>query len=161
MSNQRREFMQLLDVHGGALLAMLRRLCRNRHDADDVMQETAIRVWRNFDRRPVLRSPRAWLMTIGYRAFLDCRKRHNNHELMVDVPDTPENGPDVLAERAERCDRLRDLLNELPPAVREVLVLHYSAHLTIRETAAAMGISTGTVKSRLNSALTKLRGKLQ
>ena len=39
--------MELLDAHGAAVLAMLRQLCGSRHDADDVFQETAARVWRS------------------------------------------------------------------------------------------------------------------
>ena len=72
-----REFLALLDAHGGVLMGMLRRLCGNHHEAEDVFQETAVRVWRSFAGRPTLRSPRAWVMTIGYRAFLDVRGRQN------------------------------------------------------------------------------------
>ena len=54
-----REFLALLDAHGGVLMGMLRRLCGNHHEAEDVFQETAVRVWRSFASRPTLRSPRA------------------------------------------------------------------------------------------------------
>src|SRR5438094_149546 len=41
-----RQFLALLDDHGAIVLALLRRLCRNQHDAEDAFQETAVRVWR-------------------------------------------------------------------------------------------------------------------
>ena len=49
----------------------------------------------------------------------------------------------------------------LPDLIREVVVLHYTAGLTLSQTAAAMEISEGTVKSRLNAALNKLRSVLE
>ncbi len=49
--DHRQPFTDLLDAHGAAVLAMLRRLCGNRHDADDVFQETAARVWRHLGSR--------------------------------------------------------------------------------------------------------------
>lgn len=70
-----RQFMEILDAHGPALMGMLRRLCRSRHDAEDVFQDTAVRIWRGFASRPLLRNPRGWIMTIGYRAYLDARER--------------------------------------------------------------------------------------
>jgi DNA-directed RNA polymerase specialized sigma24 family protein len=63
-------FQALVDEHGATVLAMLRRLCRNPHDADDLFQDVAVRVWRNLGSRPVLRNPRAWLLTIAYRVYV-------------------------------------------------------------------------------------------
>ena len=76
---ERQIFLELVDRHGATVLAMLRRLCGNVHDADDVFQEVAARVWRNLGSRPRLRSPRAWLLTVAYRQFLDHRARWPVH----------------------------------------------------------------------------------
>jgi RNA polymerase sigma-70 factor (ECF subfamily) len=56
---------------------------------------------------------------------------------------------------------LHKALEELAPAVRQVLVLHYSGGMSLRETSEAMGISIGTVKSRLNAGLEALRSLMQ
>ena len=66
-----RSFLGLVDEHGAAVLALLRRLCGRGHDAEDLFQDVAIRVWRNLGSRPTLRNPRGWLMTIAYRVYLD------------------------------------------------------------------------------------------
>ncbi len=52
-------------------------------------------------------------------------------------------------------------MSELPDDIRQVVILHYTAGLTLRETAAAMDISLGTVKSRLNAALNSCLNKLR
>ena len=49
---ERQIFLELVNRHGATVLAMLRRLCGNPHDADDVFQEVAARVWRNLGSRP-------------------------------------------------------------------------------------------------------------
>ena len=66
-----RQFLALLDDHGAIVLALLRRLCRNHHDAEDAFQDTAVRVWCSLANEPALCNPRAWLLTIAYRAYLD------------------------------------------------------------------------------------------
>ena len=154
------EFLALLDAHGGVLMGMLRRLCGNHHEAEDVFQETAARL-AQFCWSADVRSPRAWVMTIGYRAFLDARGRQNRHEDLLDPVDHRNVSPGQLAEHSEECDRVQAAIADLPEPVREVVVLHYVGGLTLKQTAAAMGISGGTVKSRLNSALNRLRSVLE
>jgi len=156
-----REFLELLDLHGAALMAMLRRLCGNCHDAEDVFQETAARVWRSFPTRPKLRNPQAWVMTIGYRAFLNARDRRPRHEDLSDLTDHRHGSPGQMAERSEEHGRVQAAIAGLPEPIREVVVLHYVGGLTLGQTATAMELSTGTVKSRLNTALNKLRSVLE
>jgi RNA polymerase sigma-70 factor (ECF subfamily) len=160
-SARQREFLGLLDTHGPTLMAMLRRLCGNAPEAEDVFQETAMRVWRGFAGLPRLRNPRAWVLTIGYRAFVDSRKGRERHDGLEDPVDERQGMPPTLAERSEECDRVQAAIAGLPDPSREVVVLHYVGGLTLRQTAAVMGISSGTVKSRLNATLNKLRSVLE
>lgn len=159
-----RPFMELLDEHGPVVLALLRRLCRDHHEAEDAFQETAVRVWRNMAGRPRLRNPRGWLMTIAYRVYVDQVARRRKPESGHDGSLTPDHrlpSPEALAEQGEEQIRVRKALAELPESLREVMALHYTARLSLSETAGAMGLSVGTVKSRLNTALERLRGVLQ
>jgi RNA polymerase sigma-70 factor (ECF subfamily) len=161
---ERQTFLELVDRHGATVLGMLRRLCGNRHDADDVFQEVATRVWLNIHLRPRLRSPRAWLMTIAYRQFLDHHSRVRLHQPLLNS-DLPERDwsafdPARQAERSEEARMLDDAVQKLPELLRSIIVLHYTGGLSLRETAQAVGISAGTAKSRLNTALTQLRRRL-
>lgn len=159
-------FRELFESHGPALMAMLRGLLRSTHDAEEVFQETAIRVWKDLRKAPLLRNPRAWLMTIGYRSAIDARRaRHNptvHSPAVLDSESCHDPGPppDRLAEQREMNERVTALLDDLPPALREVVVLHYTGGLTLRATAKAMGLPVGTAKSRLNQALQTLRQRL-
>lgn len=153
-------FAEIVDEHGAAVLGMLRRLCGNRADADDAFQETALRVWRHLHRRPRLRNPRAWIMTIAYHAFVDQHAGRRSHQTLLEHADPRSARGAQWIETSDEHDRVSEQLDRLPETIRAVVVLHYSGGLTLRETAAALDISVGTAKSRLNNALERLRRDL-
>src|SRR5580698_278573 len=131
-------FQRLLSEHGSKLLAMLRGLCRHPFDADDVFQETAMRVWRSFANRPRLRNPRSWLLTIGYRAYadwLDERKRHIAGEDASLVGDPKMATSVQIAEHRDECSRVQDAVEGLSEDSRRIVVLHYSGGMSLREIA--------------------------
>jgi RNA polymerase sigma-70 factor (ECF subfamily) len=156
-SPERRQFVALVESHGAALMAMLRRLCRHEHDAEDAFQEAATRIWKGLAVRRPVNNPRGWMMTIGYRAFVDLRRKANRCEDLPELPDLRLGSPAQHAIANEEAQRVRSALGDLPPQVREIFVLHYTGGLSLQETADAMLLPVGTVKSRLNSALSQLR----
>jgi RNA polymerase sigma-70 factor (ECF subfamily) len=152
-----------VDAHGAELVAFLRRLCGNSHDAEDVFQETSVRVWRHLDDLPRVRNPGGWLMTIAYRAFLDMRSRRETPATSLSEEPTDRRNPGVeaTAELAEDAIRVRHAISSLPAGTRDVVMLHYVGGMSLSQTATAMQLSEGTVKSRLNSALIGLRRLLK
>jgi RNA polymerase sigma-70 factor (ECF subfamily) len=156
-----REFVALVEAHGGALWALLRRLCRHEQDAEDAFQDTASRVWRSFANRPALRNPRGWLLTIGYRAFLDQKARVKVPDALDDSPDLRGDPPSERAIRNEEARRVHAAVEQLAEPVRQVLTLHYTGGLSLRQTAEAIGVSEGTVKSRLHAGLNQIRRILE
>ncbi len=166
MDKDRDTFQALVDQHGATVLAMLRRLCGNSHDADDLFQDVAVRVWRNLGSRPILRSPRAWLFTIAYRVYIDHRADRPRHLALVDDDHALARGgcdhdPVAIAERAELAQVVNSAVTELSPPLRSVIALHYTGGLSLREVACVTGVSVGTVKSRLSAGLEQLRRRLQ
>ena len=155
------DFAALLDEYGSAVLALLRRLTGNRHDAEDLFQETAVRVWKRLTDRPGLRNRGAWILTIAYHVFVDHRARRRVPNCDANRVQGREHSPPAQSEIAEDACRVNAAVAGLPESVREVVLLHYNGGLTLRETAHAIGISQGTVKSRLNAALKELRRRLE
>jgi RNA polymerase sigma-70 factor (ECF subfamily) len=153
-------FHGLLEAHGRILMAAILRFCGNSHDADDVFQETALRVWRSLSKRPKLHNPRAWLMTIAYHCFIDYRRRQSVVKRAEDCGGDWQNSPAEQAEQAEQIRNVRVFVDALPEPIRAVVVMHYTGGLSLRQTAQAMGISVGTAKSRLNNGLQRLRKEL-
>jgi RNA polymerase sigma-70 factor (ECF subfamily) len=156
----KRAFETLLREHGSALVGLLTRLCRNRSDVDDLVQETAIKVWKQFGSRPWFRSPRAWLLTIGYRTYIDwwrVRQRQVPTAEQFDAVDPKATSAEATLEQNEEQQRVQRLLQHLSDSAREIVLLHYTGEMSLRQIAEAMELPLGTVKSRLHHALLELR----
>lgn len=107
-------------------------------------------------RTPVVRT-RGWLMTVAYHTFIDhTRKRQFPSQLDTQTAEAAET-PAVQAERREEQQHVHSALNALSPETRDVFILHYTAGLSLSETAETMGIREGTAKSRLHRGLVELR----
>ena len=123
--------------------------------AEDLVQTALARTYLRWDR---IRAddPMAYVRKVLFTAHADWWRRRWRHEYPTgELPDAAAPG-DHAAEHAER-DRLRLALATLSPRERAVVVLRFYEDLGERETAAALGIATGTVKSTCSRALAKLR----
>jgi RNA polymerase sigma-70 factor (ECF subfamily) len=148
----------LHDEHAGVLWAYVVRLTNgDRGRAQDVVQETLLRAWRNpqvLDQSKG--SARGWLFTVARRIVID-EWRTNRHkaEFVTDaVPEVPvEDATERFADRELVVAALRTLSDEH----REVLVECYVRGSSVAQAAVALGIPAGTVKSRSHYALRALR----
>lgn len=143
----------------GPLLARTLPLTGNdRQWAEDVVQETLIRAWRNagnLDRDPARLW--AWLLTVARRVVIDTRRRRGtrpNEVRPVERDGAPV--PDA-SERTLTTMVLTQALNGLTAEHREALTQTYLCDRTISEAAQALGVPPGTVKSRVHYALRALR----
>jgi RNA polymerase sigma-70 factor, ECF subfamily len=76
------------------------------------------------------------------------------------APSGTDCDPVAIAERVERAGLVNEAVAGLSPPLREVVVLHYTGGLSLRQVAAATGVSIGTVKSRLSAGLEQLRRRM-
>ena len=149
----------LFEEHGKALLTYATRLTGDRAAAEDVVQETLVRAWRNPD---VLLngkgSVRGWLLTVARNIVIDRSRARSARP--AEVAEAPEAGPSVgdHAEAVVDSMAVADALGALSEEHREVLVRIYFRGLSVAEAAAELSISPGTVKSRSYYALRALRG---
>ncbi|RZS39217.1 RNA polymerase sigma-70 factor (ECF subfamily) [Herbihabitans rhizosphaerae] len=148
----------LYEEHGRALLAYATRLLRDRAAAEDVVQETLVRAWRNPD---VLvngkGSVRAWLLTVTRNLVTDrYRARAARPHEVAEQPQSPPVQSDH-AEGVVNSMMVAEALDQLSPGHRDVLREVYLNGRTAAEAAAVLGVPTGTVKSRSHHALRALR----
>lgn len=133
-------------------------LCFDWHTADDLVSSTLVRLLRHWHRASTMDNVDAYVRRILMRVWLDERRRPWRRERShAEVPDrAAPAGGDVDARLS-----LRAHLATLPPRRRAVVVLRYFCDLSVEETAAALGCSTGTVKSQTARALETLRERFE
>ena len=155
---------ELLELVQEPLYRYVLSLVRERQLAEDVLQETFIRLYRKLG---WLREPglfRAWAYRIATReAFRHLKRERRWAEQVRDEdalkavaapPPREEFAPELSA-------RLRDSVAGLSPASRAVVVLYYLHEMSLEETAAVLDVPLGTVKSRLSYGLEALRRQLR
>jgi RNA polymerase sigma-70 factor (ECF subfamily) len=135
------------------------RILRDRHLAEDAMQQALVEIWRKL---PTLRDPErfdGWSYRFLVHACYREGKRYRDS--YRDLPgERTLVQPDGTASVNDR-DQLERGFRRLSLDHRADVVTHYYLDLSIEDTAAALGISLGTAKSRLNRAMAKLRIALQ
>lgn len=149
--------------HAGPLLAFVSRLVAgDRQRAEDVVQETLLRAWRNADRlRGSPSSVRPWLVTVARRIVIDGHRSRQARPQEVDA------GPLNVVPAADEIDRalrlmtISDALGDLSEAHREALIETYFKGRTVNEAAEALGVPPGTVRSRVFYALRSMKVSLE
>ncbi len=154
----------LYDRHHRVAMGLAMRLLQNRQEAEDVVQEAFLAVWRRASTyREERGSVRNWLLTIVHHRAVSQLRRHRPRERPVTVvellgsPDETEADMLDQAVRHMEAQRVRAALLALPIEQREALLLAYVGGLSCQQIAERSRVPLGTVKGRLRLALHKLR----
>ena len=149
------------------------RMLRRPEDAEDVTQETFVRMFKALDRYDPNRPFAAWILTIASRLSIDqLRRRRRNpislfqrdpgtdEEYVIEVED-PGPGPEVQAVHGEEQDQASALIESLPEHYRIVIMLRHVQDLSYEEIAEALQLPLGTVKARIHRAREILKGRIE
>jgi RNA polymerase sigma-70 factor (ECF subfamily) len=157
----------LLDRHGSSLLGTIARIVGHHGEAEEVLQEVFLWVWEHADRFDARRcTVRGWLLVIARSRALDVlrsdRSRTAREEgVERERPRAHEPAPLLVLEEGERRRRLLAALALLPGEQRQCIELAFFAGLSHSQIASRLGQPLGTVKSRIQLGMGKLRGSLQ
>jgi RNA polymerase sigma-70 factor, ECF subfamily len=156
---------ELFRRHGGAVLALARRVTRDPHGAEEVCQTVFTDLWRSPDRYdPERGGLRPWLLALAHRRGVDmvraesARRRRQEREATLS-PRTIDEVESVV-HTAALADEVRRAVHRLPAPEREPILLAYFGDRSYRDTAQVLGLPEGTVKSRIRSGLASLRRAL-
>jgi RNA polymerase sigma-70 factor (ECF subfamily) len=164
VANQDRDaFSQLYDRFSTLVFTLATRMLKVRSDAEDLLQEVFVQVWRQAQNYSAERgSPEAWIINIARSRAIDkirsIRRREQSFVLTGD-PAGAESSENVESSAAESETRLtmNSALANLPDPQRQVLELAYFDGLTQSEIADRLAEPLGTVKTRMRSGIQKLR----
>lgn len=131
----------------------------------DIVQETFIAAVRHIGGLRDDEKFGSWLFGIAHQKVIQLWRKRGGKEILFDeIPESPdkfEDSPDNLLIRREQESEFMNLLDQLPPPQRAVLLLHYVEDFSIEEIARVTETQIGTVKSRLHYAKKALRKLLE
>ncbi len=170
-------FETLIDRHSGDIYALLYRLTENAEEASDLTQDTFLRALRSIKSFRGDSELKTWLFRIAINEsrnrFRWWKRRRREQTISLDamIGDSETTVADTLADRSispedaalshERGYALQAALLDIPDVYREAIVLCDIEGLSYEETAAALGTSIGTVKSRISRGREELRRRLK
>ena len=145
----------LIDAHSTMLYRFCRKLTWSKEDAEDLFQETWLRVLRSPDKLLRADSPQSFLCAATLSLWKSQQRKYARRsriapEQPVDdcLADSGENLEEALIRRTEQ-EWMQALVDQLPEKFRTPLIMHYTLELDVAEISRALHLPPGTVKSRL------------
>ena len=148
---------EFYDLYAGLVNGLAIRILRDRTEAEDVVQEVFVQVWRQAARfDPTRGSPEAWICTMARTRALDRLRRRTSRR------EEPEEAAPGSTEtpKTEEALAVRKAMDALSADQRKALELAYYEGLTQSEIAERLGEPLGTIKTRIRTAMIRLRDVL-
>jgi RNA polymerase sigma-70 factor (ECF subfamily) len=166
-------FAELLTRYRSAIYGLCYRMTRSAEDARDLGQEVFIKVFSLLDRYDESFPFSSWIFRIATNHCIDHLRRNRLRFLSLDGqtgPDgepmempIPDKGPrpDDVIERSEAMARLEEVVAELPPHYKAIILLRHDQELSYEEIATVLDLPLGTVKARIHRARAMVQQMLQ
>lgn len=168
-----RAFGELVDLYKDKIYHLAYRMLNNRHEAEDIVQETFLRVYLHLDRFDTAQKFSTWIYRIGTNLCIDrLRKRKPSYSLDAEL--TTSEGADGYAMIAsdghtpeselllsETQETVRQAIQQLPDKYKPVVILRYMQDLSLQEIGDVLGLPVTTVKTRVHRGREFLRNKIK
>ncbi|WP_168123865.1 RNA polymerase sigma factor SigW [Paenibacillus sp. HB172176] len=173
LKGDRQAFEELVDLYQGKLYHMAYRMLSSRQEAEDVVQETFLRVYKNLERFDDTQKFSTWIYRIATNLCIDrLRKRRPTYSLDAESNDyegldgysmipsddrTPES--ELILTDTQRI--IQEAMESLPPKYKTVMMLRYLHDLSLQEVGDILGMPVTTIKTRVHRGREFLRKKLE
>ena len=151
-------FTCLVETYQNSVYNLAYRMLGDPAEAEDAAQETFLRLYTRLGTYDPRRKFSSWILSIASHYCIDRLRRRKHTQVSLDDTSSwrwlpsREEAPEESALRGEQSEEIRQLLGQLPPHYRAVMVLRYWHDMSYEEIAAILGATQGTVKSRLHRA---------
>ncbi|MCD1260394.1 RNA polymerase sigma factor SigW [Paenibacillus athensensis] len=173
-NGDRGAFAELVELYKDKIYYLAYRMLGNKHEAEDAVQETFLRVYTNLHKYDENQKFSTWIFRIGTNLCIDKlrRRKHNAYSLDAEMPegdgadyysalpgheDTPEK--QVLV--SETQEQIREAIDTLPDKYKSIVVLRYLHDLSLQEIGNVLKMPVTTVKTRVHRGREFLRKKLE
>ena len=153
---------QYIRKYGKRLYGLCMTLCADKHEADDLYQDTWVKVLKRFDTYDPSRDFEPWLTRLCVNTYRD-RLRRLSRSPFLNFSSNETKEAFLLTATAPEKEDYSDLyaaIDQLPEKLRLTIIMFYFQDMDIETTAQTLGIPTGTVKSRLHKARIQLKDVL-
>jgi RNA polymerase sigma-70 factor (ECF subfamily) len=167
-------FAELVELYKDKIFHLAYRMLNNRHEAEDAVQETFLRVYTNLHRYDETQKFSTWIFRIGTNLCIDrLRKRKNmTYSLDAEMPDCEgndyyamlpghEDTPEKQVIVSETQQQIRDAIETLPVKYKSVVILRYLHDMSLQEIGDVLDMPVTTVKTRVHRGREFLRKKLE
>jgi RNA polymerase sigma-70 factor (ECF subfamily) len=167
-------FTELVELYQDKIFHLAYRMLNNRHEAEDAVQETFLRVYTNLHRYDETQKFSTWIFRIGTNLCIDrLRKRKNmTFSLDAEMPDGEgndyyamlpghEDTPEKQVIVSETQQQIRDAIETLPVKYKSVVILRYLHDMSLQEIGDVLDMPVTTVKTRVHRGREFLRKKLE
>jgi RNA polymerase sigma-70 factor (ECF subfamily) len=161
-------FRLLVERHSRSVYRLAYRMTGRPEDAEDVVQETFIRAFRQLDRFEARSNFSTWLYRIGFNCAIDYLRGRPKRESLADsavlgAMSAPEPGPSPhdLAYAGEITERVQQALGELSEKERAAFLMRHYHGCSIEEIGGALGLKTNATKHSIFRAVRKMRAALE
>jgi RNA polymerase sigma-70 factor (ECF subfamily) len=157
---------QLFQAHRNGLAGAVRSVLGGAADVAELLQDAFLKCWRSLQNGTRPNDPVAWIFVVVWNVARDARRRQVRapiHEPLIEDADvTPRfaSSPTRGLEQREDVARAEAAVARLPETEQQVFLLRVAGELSFEAVACALAIPVGTAKTRMRSALQKLRQAL-
>lgn len=155
---------KLIAQHGKRLYGLCIKLCGSQYEADDLYQETWLKIYCNLDKYNESQPFEHWLTAICINCYRDMLRRNKFTELFVKFSTNEDKDKVIQSIPAEDADaekaELLEAVRRLPEKYCTVIILHYFGGYDVKELSVILKVPEGTVKYRLHRARELLKGGL-
>ena len=173
LQGDERAYRELVNRYRRQVYSLALRMVRRAEDAEDITQETFVRMFRALERYDPTRPFGAWIVTIASRLCIDHLRRRrlkpismfqqgagSEEEFVIEFED-PGPGPDLVTIHREEESRAGELIDSLPEHYRIVVMMRHQQDMSYEEIAAALELPLGTVKARIHRAREILKRRIE
>jgi len=157
---------ELFHSYHHSLLTYLRGLVNCSQFAEEIAQDTYLRLGTKVPANTTINHPRAYLFRTAHNLAMDQLTKHatewkyRTHQEVLVETHCPAPQPDHIAESRQRLEQIADALNELPAPCRQAFILHKIHHMTHAEIAEHLHVSKSMVEKHLMRALAHCRTRV-
>ncbi|MEI0739044.1 RNA polymerase sigma factor SigW [Paenibacillus sp. JTLBN-2024] len=173
LKGDQRAFAEIVELYKDKIYHLAYRMLSNRHEAEDIVQETFLRVYRNLDRYDQNQKFSTWIYRIATNLCIDrLRKKKPTYSLDAEMNDqegmdgysmipSDNRTPESEALLSETQQIIYQAIDSLPAKYKSVMILRYLQDLSLQEISDVLGMPVTTIKTRVHRGREFLRKKLE